>query len=166
MSLRRRATQDLPAAFIIAALLALLWLGLAEGEGWWFGGPAILAVVLMTLHLSPVRAQPLHPLGLLRFVAYFISQSLYGGLDVAGRALHPRLPLLIEKRQIAVQLPDGPARTVLVGTISLLPGTLAVDLEDDLLTVHGIAGDPMANIRRLEKRVADLFGLPDAGMRI
>jgi len=52
----------------------------------------------------------------------------------------------------------------LLSTISLLPGTLSAGIEGDLIDVHAIDvnDDPMADLQRLEQRVAGLFtGLGD-----
>jgi multicomponent Na+:H+ antiporter subunit E len=59
---------------------------------------------------------------------------------------------------VRLQRPD--ARVFFVDGISLLPGTLSADLRDGVLLVHALdTKDAVsASLRRLEERVADLFG--------
>jgi multicomponent Na+:H+ antiporter subunit E len=51
---------------------------------------------------------------------------------------------------------------LLADVISLLPGTLTVDLRGDLVLLHGLDVGPglAAEVRDLERRVAALHGLP------
>jgi multicomponent Na+:H+ antiporter subunit E len=94
------------------------------------------------------------------FAGYFLSRSLLGGLDVARRALHPRLPLDTGETQYELTVRGDAARTLFVAVVSLLPGTLAADLRGQRVTVHSIAGDPGAQLAVLEGHVARLFGEP------
>jgi multicomponent Na+:H+ antiporter subunit E len=97
-----------------------------------------------------------------RFLPFFLWQSLRGGIDVARRALHPRLPLAPLLLDYPLRLPDGPACTFLANTVSLLPGTLSADLENGCLTVHVLDGsqpDVSAELQSLEALIADLFGV-------
>ena len=145
---------------VLGAVLTLLWAALSGGEDWAFGVVAIVAVVFISQALVPLPAMDLSLPGLVRFLAFFIRGSIGGGIDVSRRALSPSLPLEVHRYWHALGLPTGAPRAVLIGTISLLPGTLSVRLQDDGLLVHSIAGDPAATIARLEARVAALFGLP------
>jgi multicomponent Na+:H+ antiporter subunit E len=92
------------------------------------------------------------------FAGYFLSRSLLGGLDVAGRVLHPRLPLDTSESGYDLTLRGDGARTLFVAVVSLLPGTLTADLVGQRVTVHSIAGDPGSQLAALERHVARLFG--------
>ncbi len=146
-------------------LLALwLWWILAEGEGggWGFGlAFALLAALASLPLLPPAPWPPLGPTlrGLLRFIPFFLWQSLQGGVDVARRAFHPRLPLAPAIIHYPLSLAPGWPRIFFLNTISLLPGTLAVSLQGDRVQVHLLdgRGDPHKALRQVEERVADLF---------
>lgn len=146
----------------LTVVLTLLWAALSGGEDWVFGGVAIIAVVLISQALVPLPAMNVSLPGLARFLAFFLRGSLVGGVDVSRRALSPRLPLDVHRYWHTLGLPPGAPRAVLVGAISLLPGTLSVRLHEGQLLVHSIAGDPARTIAQLEHRVAGLFGLTDA----
>lgn len=160
---------------------AFVWWVLVEGEGggWLLATLVPVGAVFVSLRLVPVIPWRVHPIGLLRFVPFFIAQSMAGGIDVARRALDPRLPVAPGFMVYPVRLPPGAARLFLTGTISLLPGTLSVQLlpggrEDEhggeeagdgakeaRIRVHLLdsAASSEAKLRRLEERVADLFGV-------
>jgi multicomponent Na+:H+ antiporter subunit E len=72
-----------------------------------------------------------------RLVLRFLRQSVVAGVDVARRALDPRLPLHPGFVVYPVGLPRGPARHVFTTLMSLLPGTVptGADARSQLL-VH------------------------------
>lgn len=124
---------------------ALVWLVLA-GEGGMaaalapealaFALPALGLALWLSLRLSPpVR---LWRLGrLLRLLPGFIAGSLAGGIDVAWRALQPR-PLVRPGWLAHDSRLSPPARVVLGGALSLMPGTLAAGCHRGRLLVHVI----------------------------
>jgi multicomponent Na+:H+ antiporter subunit E len=123
-----------------------------------------LAAAIAAASLPPAR-HALRAGPALRFAGYFAAQSLRGGLDVARRALSPRLPLDAGLVELRTTLPEGAPRVVLADAVSLLPGTATVDLTGDRILVHGLDAGPALerDFRDLEGRVADLFGLPRGG---
>jgi multicomponent Na+:H+ antiporter subunit E len=145
-----------------ALLFILLWWVITEGAGGWAVGLPVIALAVAASHfLQPPRQLRLRPLGVLRFTAFFLVQSLRAGFDVALRALRPRMRLAPALQEYRLQLPAGPARVFLADTMSLLPGTLSTELRDDYLCLHVLdARLPVeADLRQVEVRVADLFGL-------
>lgn len=149
------------AAFVRAVLLALVWWALTEGAGGWLFG---VVVVGLATFASLWLAAPGHRpslRGTLRFVPYFLAQSLRGGIDVAYRALHPRLPIAPAWRFYELRLPIGPARVFLMNALTLMPGTLSVEIEGDNLRIHVLDGRAPIEpaLRRLETHVAQAFGV-------
>jgi multicomponent Na+:H+ antiporter subunit E len=72
-----------------------------------------------------------------QFVLNLLSQSVFAGLDVARRALDPRLPLRPGFLLFPIRLAPGPARSLFCMAQSLLPGTLpAGSDESGALIVH------------------------------
>lgn len=144
-------------------LLAPLWWALVGDDrgSWWFGAPAILAAALVGVALSPGGGHRPTLVGTLRFVPFFLRQSLVGGADVALRALRPSLPLAPDFLEYPLRLPQGPPSDVMAATVSLLPGTLTADVEEGRLRVHTLTegGSVTGDLQDLEARVAGLFGL-------
>jgi multicomponent Na+:H+ antiporter subunit E len=125
------------------------------------GVAVIVASTAVSLQLQPPGTWRWSGAGFVRFVPYFLRQSVSGGFDVAGRALLPRGPLAPGMVEYAIRLPDGPARRFFAATIGLLPGTLTTELHGARLTVHVLdRALPVASmLRELEDRTAALFGL-------
>ena len=102
------------------------------------------------------RLRPLRALG---FAGYFVLESFRGGADVAGRALRPSLPIEPGFFRHRTSLPPGLPQGLLMGTLSLPPGTLSVDMEEDgrTLVLHSLVGDATAEARGLGAPIARLF---------
>jgi multicomponent Na+:H+ antiporter subunit E len=142
-----------------ALLFSLLWWALTDGTAgsWWIGGPAVVSAVIISVRLVP-------PLGLvwrevMGFVPFFLWHSLKGGVDVAWRAFHPRMPITPELIEYPLRLPPGLPRVILINTVSLLPGTLSVEVGGQVLKVHVLdsLGDFLAELEVLEQRVGCMF---------
>jgi multicomponent Na+:H+ antiporter subunit E len=145
------------------ALFALLWWMLTEGrsDGWAVGLVFIVLALAVSLHVSPPMQYRLSTVGLLAYVGFFVVQSVRGGLQVAGLALRPRLALAPALMEVPLRLPPGPAVVLLVGILSLLPGTLSVRLDGATLSLHVLDGRlPIEHeVRLAEDRIARLFGI-------
>ncbi len=154
---------ELTASLQLAAVLALLWLGLFEGQQLIFGGAAVVVVVFVCRHVAPLQPMQVSLVGLCSFTAHFVVQSLAGAIDVAYRALHPYGMLEVGRWSYQVRLPEGQARLLFVGCIGLIPGAVGQSLRGNELIVHSIAGDPQQGLAALERRVAALYGLTLGG---
>lgn len=142
-------------------LFAALWWVVTEGapDAWLVGIPAVLLAAMLSI--AQVPSVPFVASELLRFVPFFLAHSLRGGADVALRALHPALPIAPTLVDYPLRLPEGLPRVVMLNTLSLLPGTLAVDVVGDCLHVHVLDGQKacLAELQDVEARVARLFGI-------
>jgi multicomponent Na+:H+ antiporter subunit E len=63
-------------------------------------------------------------------------QSIVAGIDVARRALDPRLPLRPGFVSYPVCFPPGPARNAFTSLTSLLPGTVPAGDDGEHLVYH------------------------------
>ena len=101
------------------------------------GAVAALAAVWTSLRLLPPGTSHVRPSALARLVLRFLCQSVVAGVDVARRALHPRLPLHPGFVLYPVGLPPGPARNMFTTLVSLLPGTVPTgSAENGWLLIH------------------------------
>lgn len=144
-----------------AVLFTLVWWILVEGAtaSWWIGVPAVLlAAAISVAIISPIK---LVWFQLLRFVPFFLIRSLLGGADVAWRAFHPGMPIDPQEIKYRVALPPGLPFVFMANTVSLLPGTLSVELTSSFLRVHVLSSrkNILAELERLEEIVAALFGI-------
>ncbi|PKM44213.1 MAG: hypothetical protein CVV05_10680 [Gammaproteobacteria bacterium HGW-Gammaproteobacteria-1] len=154
---------------VIAAALwrgvafALLWWTLAEGrtENWGLGLAIIGLATLASLRLLPATALRLSPRGLLGFGTFFLVQSIRAGTQVAIMALRHRLDLAPAMLELPITLPPGAARIWLANTLSLLPGTLSVDIGATHLRLHVLDRRlPIAHeVAQVEARIAAVLGM-------
>ena len=94
-----------PVDFVMAALAAV-------GATW------------VSLRLVPPGQFKVRPVALTEFVLRFLYKSTAAGIDVAWRALDPRLPLRPGFVVYPTHLPPGLTRSAFCTETSLLPGTL------------------------------------------
>lgn len=144
-----------------AALLFGGWWILVEGDrgGVAFGVPVVILALLTSLWLSPPTRQSWRPIALMRFAAYFVFHSVLGAVDVARRVFAPRLPLAPNLIAFRGRLSPGMARDVFAGALSMMPGTLVVDRDDDELLVHVLVDSEAVEreLGMLEERVANAW---------
>ena len=145
----------------IAGFAGIWWL-LTGGDGgsWLVGIPVVLLTLMTSLSLSPPPSLRISPTGALLFFGFFLAQSIKGGLQVALIALHPRMDVQPTELDVPLRLAHGPGQLLLAGTISLMPGTLAVGIEDGRLHLHvldrRIAAE--SELRATEARIARMIG--------
>ena len=142
-------------------LFVLMWWVLTDGamDSWQVGLPVVLVATLASVMLMPPLSWSLR--GMFLFIPYFLWHSLRGGVDVARRALHPQLPISPGLFDYRFRLPPGMPRVFMANTVSLLPGTLSVELDEEFLRVHVLdeTGAINEELNMLENRLADIFGL-------
>lgn len=160
----RREGFDTRSRLILAlqafVVLMLIWLALNGLRDIWLGVLASLAGAGAGSWLANGRPYPWRPHRLLAFAAYFLRESLLGGIDVAWRAMHPRLQIEPCFSHYRLRLPTGQPRTLMISIVSLLPGTLSADMQDDdTLLVHALTPKACSSIEPLESWIAWLFSL-------
>ena len=101
------------------------------------GALAALMAALVSLRLLPPGRWTFHPVLLAGLAGRFLQQSIWAGIDVAWRALDPRLPLRPGFVTYRPHLPPGAARNAFLTMMSLLPGTLPCGPDEEGgLAVH------------------------------
>lgn len=141
--------------------MLLLWVILTGGDPktLWFGLPAAIIAAVISARL-PGGGRFILVRGLPSFIPFFLYQSLKGGIDVTGRALHPRMSLKPVIVSYPVRLSEGPASVFFRGVIGLFPGTLSAGFKEGRLIVHALDGDlpVLQDLEYIEERVGRLFG--------
>jgi multicomponent Na+:H+ antiporter subunit E len=87
----------------------------------------IIAAIIATWasrRLLPPGRSGLRPIPLVRLVLRFLRQSIVAGIDVAWRALDPRMPVRPGFVIYQSHFPVGPMRNTFCTMTGLLPGTL------------------------------------------
>jgi multicomponent Na+:H+ antiporter subunit E len=143
-------------------LFALLWF-LLSGDDWasWLVGlPAAVLATWSAPQLQASSQSQLNLLGLLKFLPYFVWESVLGGIDVASRVVRPKMRLAPGFLEYRMRLTQASARRLFVNSLSLLPGTLAADLDGACLRIHALdlGMDLNQQLEELEWRVAAVYG--------
>lgn len=152
-----------------AAFIWLIYSGM-QTSSWLIGAPMVLAVALLAnaarafpeitwssdAVVRPLRLQRL--LAYLRFALFFLVNSLRGAVDVSLRTLRPTLgvdPVLYSYPTGLIAESD---RVLLAATITLMPGTLAAEINPDHIVIHSLVPDPamIEDIARCERLITNL----------
>jgi multicomponent Na+:H+ antiporter subunit E len=109
-----------------------------------------LGVALLTaaffgryLPVSPLRLlNPVRWFWLLLYIPVFAYMCLKSNIDVALRVLSPGLQINPGIVKIRTALKSEVARVFLANSITLTPGTMTVEIKDDVLYIHWIEVGP------------------------
>ena len=114
------------AALIRSVSFLLFWVIVAgfRGTDLMVGVLAALVTTWVSLRLLPPGRWQFRPIKLTKYALRFLQQSVAAGLDVAWRALDPRMPLRPGFVVYRTQLSDGTTLDAFCTVSSLLPGTL------------------------------------------
>lgn len=99
------------------------------------------------------------------FMVRLVWEIIKANIDVAKIIINPKLPIDPRIVEYRTYLPGDLPRTVFSDSITLTPGTVTVELQDDLLNVHCLCPYHEEGLAGLEKLVAWLFGVkkPEVG---
>ena len=140
----------------------LIWWALTNGAiaSLWIGVPAIIVAVVVSIRLLPHTTFNWYQF--LFFIPFFLKHSLLGGIDVAWRAFHPRMPIAPDLIEYKMQLPQGLPQMFLAITVNLLPGTLSVTIKGNVLKTHVLdnQSDFLSEITAVEHWVMRIFSIP------
>ena len=153
--------------FLCILFTFLLWLALT-----WSVAPAevavglILSLLVATLlaHIYPSEPEkaldPRRLLYLALYLPYFFYYCMKANLDVAYRVLHPDMPIRPGIVKVRTTLKTEIGKTFLANSITLTPGTLAVDIDGQDLFVHWIyvkGDDPAEHTAEIVTRFEGLL---------
>ncbi|MET4801349.1 Na+/H+ antiporter subunit E [Bradyrhizobium sp. LB11.1] len=127
-----------PIAMYRAALFLCLWLVLAGADP--ADIPAAAAAIAAATWTSLCLLEPGNSRrslpAIARLALLFLYHSIVAGIDVAGRALNPRLPLHPGFVAYPTRLPRGLRQNVFTTLTSLLPGTVPAGEENGQIIYH------------------------------
>lgn len=101
---------------------------------------------------------------LLLYIFIFLWECIKANFDVAYRVLHPALPIKPGIVKVKLEIKSDIAKTMLANSITMTPGTIAMDVKDDIMYVHWIyvsSDDPEVYSHkvagRFEKYIKKIF---------
>jgi multicomponent Na+:H+ antiporter subunit E len=113
----------------------------------------------------PVRAIPWF--GLLAYLPWLGWQIVLASVHIAFVVLHPRMPISPRLVRFRTSLPHTLARLTLATSITLTPGTVTLDVQDDEFLVHALTEPsarglaPEAEEGTMQRRVAALYSVSE-----
>lgn len=142
---------------------AVAWLIVAgpAPSSWLIGLPSVALATWASFRLAPPLPYNIRFTGLMRFLGYFIRESLRGGWDVAMRTMSPRMRIAPGQADYNSALPEGLPMVLFAGCVSLLPGTLSQRIDGSRLSLHLLdaEGTQMAELEALENHIAGMLGV-------
>ncbi|MET0065753.1 MAG: Na+/H+ antiporter subunit E [Candidatus Thiodiazotropha sp.] len=157
-------SSDLPSGLFLFVLLFGFWLlltGSSDPAEWIAGLLVALVVTLISRpHLSIFNGLRLTPMAIPSFFAYlgvFTLALIRANLDMARRVLSPSLPLQPALVEVRTELRSPLGRLILANTITLTPGTLTVDVVDDIITIHWVDCPPGMDIETATRSITREF---------
>jgi multicomponent Na+:H+ antiporter subunit E len=120
-------------AAFVGLWLVLIGVGAADLP---IGVAVAVAATWTSLRLLPPGGWRPSPVAVARLALRFFLQSIVAGLDVAWRALDPRLPLRPGFVTYPARFAPGTARNAFTTLTSLLPGTVPAGDENGKLVYH------------------------------
>jgi len=129
------------ATFIVLFVVYLFLAGFVLDEVI-VGGIVSAALTLILVKFVDFKVDILLPIKLLKFVfvylPVFIWKLILANLDVARRVLSPKIPLNPGIVKVPTGLKGDFGKLALANSITLTPGTLSIDVEDDTLYIHTV----------------------------
>lgn len=103
-----------------------------------------------------VRLTPKALLYTILYVFVFLYELIKSNLDVARRVVSPALPINPGIVRVETSLKSEMARLILANSITLTPGTLSLDIKDNVLYIHFV-DIPEANAEQHARSVIEKF---------
>ncbi len=131
----------------------LLSLGLVSGVG----------VLMIALKMGVVDREgaPIElPLRALRYLPWLLWEIMKANVHVAGRILHPRMPISPRLIKVRCSQIHDIGRVVYANSITLTPGTVSVDTEGEEITVHALTDEAAVDLLggSMDRRVTRMEG--------
>ncbi|MDO5492826.1 MAG: Na+/H+ antiporter subunit E, partial [Nesterenkonia sp.] len=153
-------------------IFGALWVLLSGADAYYlgYGAVSVAAAAGLSLALTPPRyaARPRtwgrRSAAGIRLAGWFLIKSVHGGVDVAVRAVRPRLDVAPEVVTAPLELPRGGGRQLALLMMNLMPGTMVQRVLDDRqgrdrVELHTLSRslEPVEQWRRLQELVAPVF---------
>lgn len=157
-------------ALLFLSLLGF-WLALSGKTESLFVSLGVVSAAALTppsLHLlravlgTPEQAPPVRPLALTGYVLWLLTRIPPAGVTVALTVLLPGRAPRPGVVRFRTGLASPAARTLLANSITLVPGTMTINVEDDRFTVHAFDPGAVADLANAatQRRIARIFGFP------
>ncbi len=149
-----------------ATLLSVFWLllsGYIQPLLLSFGIVSVILVVFVLKRMDTQDAEP-QKLGsvwvMLRYFSWLLGQIAISSMHVTKLIWSPARELSPSLAKIPVKNVPKDSRVLYANSITLTPGTLSVDMQDDEITVHALEQSSIVELNdgSMEKKITSLWG--------
>lgn len=124
---------------------------------------SVLFVLAIAIRVDLVDRETHHVLlkpGMLLYWMWLGREIIISSIDVTRRILDPRLPISPNVIRIKVGQRTDLGRTTYANSITLVPGTVTMDVDGDMYTVHALTRDYAEALesRDMDRRVTAVEG--------
>lgn len=97
---------------------------------------------------------------LINYWGWLIKEIVKSSIEVARVVIDPKLPASPQVVKIEAKCKEPVVQTILANSITLTPGTLALDVHDGIITVHTLTKEGADELKKgeMNERVAALLG--------
>ena len=126
-----------------------------------FGAASCVLVLLIARAMRVVDREGAPtdlPLGLLTYLPWLFWEIAKANVDVARVILHPRLPISPRLIEFRASQEDDVGRVIYANSITLTPGTVTIDTEGEMITVHALTAEAADGVLSgdMDRRVSRL----------
>ncbi len=101
----------------------------------------IVSFILAFIYIKNYKADypfRFRPFAYMKYLVVFIKNLILSNIDVAKRVIDPKLPINPGIVAIKTDIKRDYKKLVLANSITLTPGTITLDVQDDILFIHWI----------------------------
>lgn len=147
--------------FVLSLTAWMLLAGNLNAQEFALGAVAAAVVTALTGErlrvFTGIRFNAAAPLHVLLFLTAFFKALILANVDLARRVLTPSLPIRPELVEIETELTSALGRLLLTSAITLTPGTLSIDVNDNRITVHWVYCPPGLDMVAHTRAIAGNF---------
>ncbi len=112
--------------------------------------------ILYVKNYEKVHEFRFRPIIYIRYLIIFIKNLILSNIDVAKRVIDPKLPINPGIVAIKTNLKEDYKKLILANSITLTPGTITMDVQEDTLFIHWI-DVTTTNIQEASQEIAGDF---------
>lgn len=117
---------------------------------------SVIIALLYTKNYEGDKSFRIKPIAYFKYLGVFIKELIMANIDVAKRVIDPKLPINPGIVAIKTNLKQDYKKLILANSITLTPGTITMDVQNDTLFIHWI-DVTTADIEKTSKEIAGSF---------
>lgn len=158
--MKQRITQNFLALVAVLFILWILLTGSISYQELLTGLIVAIAVALVSNRstlMEPLILSRSALISLFKYLYFFFIALVKANLDLARRILTPSLPIHPAVVEIQTELESDLGRLLLANSITLTPGTLTIDVQQNRLLVHWVDASHADDIQATTQAIAGQF---------